>query len=191
MQGRRRRRPRKLADDRAGLEASVLASRRHSGFSGIESGPRPGRLPCPKSLATGKRIRPDCRCRHGERGLLFLTADAADPESAWRRVMTVTMQILSGSLLLAVCSLIHLCVFAGAARLLRALGAESGRSYGVRVVKLMGTGLAAAVAAHTVQVWIWAAVFVIGGALPDLAEAIYLGIISLTERPVSAVPLVQ
>ena len=94
--------------------------------------------------------------------------------------MTVTMQILSGSLLLAVCSLVHLCVLAGAARLLRILGQDSRGSYGLRVVKVVGTGLAAAVAAHTVQVWIWAAVFVIADALPDFAEAIYFSLATYT-----------
>ncbi len=94
--------------------------------------------------------------------------------------MTVTMQILSGSLILAVCSLIHLCVLAGAVRLLRVLGADSGGPYGLRVVKLMGTGLAAAVSAHTIQVWIWAAVFVIAETLPDFAEAIYFSLATYT-----------
>ena len=94
--------------------------------------------------------------------------------------MTVTMQILSGSAILAVCSLIHLCVLAGAARLLRILGTDFGKSCGLRIVKLMGTGLAAAVAAHTIQVWIWAALFVITQTLPDFSEAIYFSLATYT-----------
>ena len=94
--------------------------------------------------------------------------------------MTVTIQILSGSLLLAACSLVHLCVLAGAAKLLRVLGEDSGRPYGVRVVKLMGTGLAAAVSAHTIQVWIWAVVFVLTETLPDFSEAIYFSLATYT-----------
>ena len=94
--------------------------------------------------------------------------------------MTVTAQILLGSLVLAACSLIHLCVLAGAARLLGVIGTDTGRSYSLRVVKLMGTGLAAAVAAHTVQVWVWAAAFVAADALPDFAEAIYFSLATYT-----------
>ena len=94
--------------------------------------------------------------------------------------MTVTMQILSGGLILAMCSLVHLCILTGAVRLLRFLGEDSGRPYGLRVVMFMGTGLAAAVSAHIVQVWIWAAMFVVTETLPEFSEAVYFSLATYT-----------
>ena len=94
--------------------------------------------------------------------------------------MTVTMQLVYGGLILAVCSLVHLCVLTGAVRLLRFLGEDSGRPYGLRAVMFMGTGLAAAVFAHIVQVWIWAVMFVVMETLPELSEAIYFSLATYT-----------
>lgn len=94
--------------------------------------------------------------------------------------MTVTMQILSGGLILAMCSLVHLCILTGAVRLLRFLGEDSGKPYGLRVVMFMGTGLAAAVSAHIVQVWIWAAMFVVTETLPEFSEAVYFSLATYT-----------
>ncbi|MDE0033875.1 MAG: potassium channel family protein [Deltaproteobacteria bacterium] len=94
--------------------------------------------------------------------------------------MTVTMQILSGGLILALCSLVHLCILTGAVRLLRLLGEDSGKPYGLRIVKLMGTGLAAAVSAHIIQVWMWAAMFVVTETLPDFSEAVYFSLATYT-----------
>ena len=94
--------------------------------------------------------------------------------------MTVTMQILSGGLILATCSLVHLCILTGAVRLLRFLGEDSGKPYGLRVVMFMGTGLAAAVSAHIVQVWIWAATFVVTETLPEFSEAVYFSLATYT-----------
>ena len=76
--------------------------------------------------------------------------------------------------------MIHLCVLADAARLLRVIGGDSGRPNGVRVVKFMGTGLAAAVSARTIQVGMWAVVFVLTETLPDLSEAIYFSLVTHT-----------
>jgi hypothetical protein len=96
--------------------------------------------------------------------------------------MTVTMQILSGSLVLGLCSFIHLCLLAVAVRLLKRLGAGGADDdpYGLRIIELMGAGLAAVVLAHTVQVWIWAAAFVMAGTLSDLADAIYFSLVTYT-----------
>lgn len=95
--------------------------------------------------------------------------------------MTVTMQILSGSLVLGACSSIHLCLLAGAVRLLQALGANSGDApRGSHAAKLMGTGFAVVVLGHTLQVWVWAGVFVVAGVLSDIAEAIYFSLVTYT-----------
>ena len=94
--------------------------------------------------------------------------------------MTVTMQLLSGGLILAVCSLVHLGILTGAVRLLRFLGEDSGKPYGLRAVMFMGTGLAAAVAAHIVQIWIWAAMFVVTETLPEFSEAVYFSLATYT-----------
>ena len=95
--------------------------------------------------------------------------------------MTITMQILAGSLILGVCSLIHLGLLVGAVRLLKAIAADVDHDpYRLRIVKFMGAGLAVVVLAHTIQVWLWAIVFVLAGALPDLAEAIYFSLVTYT-----------
>ena len=94
--------------------------------------------------------------------------------------MTVTMQLLSGGLILAVCSLVHLGILTGAVRLLRFLGEDSGKPYGLRAVMFMGTGLAAAVSAHLVQIWIWAVMFVVTETLPEFSEAVYFSLATYT-----------
>ena len=95
--------------------------------------------------------------------------------------MTITMQILFGSLILGARALIHLCLLAGAIRLLQVLGGDADREpYGLRILTLVGAGLAAVVLAHTIQVWIWAAAFIVAGTLPDLAEAIYFSLVTYT-----------
>ena len=95
--------------------------------------------------------------------------------------MTILMQVASGSLVLGLCSLIHLCLLAGAIRLLETLRADADDApFGLRAAKLMGIGFAAVVLAHTLQVWVWAVVFILMGTLPDRGEAIYFSLVTYT-----------
>jgi len=95
--------------------------------------------------------------------------------------VSLLFQIILGSLVLGLCSFIHIGLLVGTVGQLRVLGNVLKRSsHGIRSGILIAVTLAALVLAHTIQVWIWAISFVALSALPNLADAIYFSLVSYT-----------
>ena len=93
----------------------------------------------------------------------------------------MTKQIVWGSLVLSLCLLIHIVFIVSAIRLLPHIAARfAGAMQSVRISAVLCGGLGIIVAAHTVQIWIWATSFVALGALPDIGEAIYFALVTYT-----------
>ena len=95
--------------------------------------------------------------------------------------MTWGMQILSGSTLLAICSLIHVACIAFGVPILQREGRllPSGQS-NWRVLILLGFVIVLVVFGHTVQVWLWSVVFYGVGAFPDFAASFYFATATYT-----------
>ncbi len=95
--------------------------------------------------------------------------------------MSVSVQIIFGSIVLSICSLIHVAVLVGAVGLLRRM-AEPVSHWArlLRAAALLGVGFSAVVLAHTIQVWIWSFVFLAVGALPSFENAIYFALVTTT-----------
>ena len=93
----------------------------------------------------------------------------------------VISQILWGSAVLGLCSLLHVALLVLAIRLLQHM-AQWNRPANttLRAGVLLGGALALIVFSHSAQVWIWAVSFVLIGALPDLAGAIYFALVTYT-----------
>lgn len=90
-------------------------------------------------------------------------------------------QIFLGSVLLALCSVLFVVCLVLAARFLTNLDQIDPAGPGFRhSALLMGSGVVAIVAGHTVVVWIWALSFVLSGALPTYAEAVYFTLVTYT-----------
>lgn len=96
-------------------------------------------------------------------------------------VTNMTGQILWGSLVLGICSAVHL---AFVIWWVRHLNAASARYDDLRpllkITALIGGTFAVIVVAHTLQVWMWAVSFVWLSALPNLSEAIYFSLVTYT-----------
>ena len=92
--------------------------------------------------------------------------------------MTTFEQILMGSLLLGLCSLIHVSALVIAVTwLTNMFGKFAGITHwGI----LVGTAFAIVVLSHTVQISVWATSFVALGAFAEGAEAIYFAITTYT-----------
>jgi len=101
--------------------------------------------------------------------------------------MTSTMQIIAGSFLLFICSAIHLVMLVATIRMMRNVGSRftslvqdntpgPDNHWGL----LTAIAFAAVVAAHTIQVWLWAAAFVGLGALTEFSHALYFSLVTYT-----------
>ena len=94
--------------------------------------------------------------------------------------MDVFTQLLFGSFCLGLSSIIHIAVLLAAISVLRLIHYHVGENQFLKPALLLATALAAVVFGHTVQVWLWAAAFMINGALPTLADAIYFSLVTYT-----------
>jgi hypothetical protein len=93
----------------------------------------------------------------------------------------MAQQIVWGSLVLGLCSLIHVVIIVGSMRMVRHLDVrliELPRN--VRLALLISTAFATAAFAHIVQVWIWAHILLATGALHSMEEALYFSISTYT-----------
>ncbi len=95
--------------------------------------------------------------------------------------MTSTMQIVLGSLLLLICSSLHLGILVAAVGVMRRVGTRfpkphRGNQWGI----IIAIAFCHVVLAHTVQVWLWAATFVILGALTGISDALYFALVTYT-----------
>ncbi len=95
--------------------------------------------------------------------------------------MTTTIQILWGSVLLGLCSLIQIFLLLAAVQLMRLAARHLKDIHGMLRMSILASGaFAAVVLGHTIQVWLWAGSFVYLGALPDIASAIYFSLVTYT-----------
>jgi len=95
--------------------------------------------------------------------------------------MSVSIQIIFGSVILSLCSLIHVAVLVTAIGLLRRLAASVADWTRLqRAGAMLGTGFSAVVLAHTLQVWIWSFALLLVGALPTFENAIYFALVTST-----------
>ena len=95
--------------------------------------------------------------------------------------MSITMQILTGSLLLGLCSLIHILLITLTARFLGRLTHHFEDQMGHwRSGVLIACTFAVIVLSHTVQTWIWAFSFILLGVLKDMGDAIYFSLVTYT-----------
>lgn len=95
--------------------------------------------------------------------------------------MTIVTQIFMGSVVLGVCSMIHIVLLVAAIKLLRRMSPPDRASRTpFHVLKLLIVGFSVVLFAHTVQVWIWALSFVAMGTLPNISDAIYFSLVTYT-----------
>lgn len=92
--------------------------------------------------------------------------------------MSTTVQILLGSVILGLCSFLHIVILVTWVGMMRRLGTRfvSFSHWGF----VTGIGFVAVVFAHTVQVWVWAFSFILLGALNEMGEAIYFALSTYT-----------
>lgn len=95
--------------------------------------------------------------------------------------MTIGMQLAIGSVLLGVCSALHIGILAGTIALLQRMGQKFGVPRKTRHwASLTLIAFFAVVLAHTLQVWIWAASFTLIEVVPTFSQAIYFSLVTYT-----------
>ncbi|WP_424833597.1 ion channel [Ruegeria sp.] len=95
--------------------------------------------------------------------------------------MTLSQQILWGSIYLGVCFLIEIILLTWCVLTLRRfLEKWESSSAILATAGPIGIALVFIVFTHTVQVWIWAIVWVLGDVLPDWNTALYFSLVTFT-----------
>ncbi len=95
--------------------------------------------------------------------------------------MTLTEQILWGSLALGVCFAVEIALLVVCNLWLEKLSVKMTRNLAViRAGTLIAVSLGVIVLAHTIQVWIWAGAWVFGNVMPDWNSAIYFSLVTYT-----------
>ncbi len=95
--------------------------------------------------------------------------------------MIIAVQIFWGSVVLGICSVIHIAIIVWSVSLLKVLGPRLTRySAKIRLSVLLGKAFGFVIVSHSVQVWILAFSFMIIGAIPSLSDAIYFSLTTYT-----------
>jgi hypothetical protein len=95
--------------------------------------------------------------------------------------MTMSAQVLLGSFFLTLCALGHVGMVALSIPFMsRAARAMSRRAAVLRSGVLLAGAVFAVLVAHTVQIWVWAAVLLRVGAFPDLETSFYFATVTYT-----------
>lgn len=95
--------------------------------------------------------------------------------------MTIVMQIIFGSILLGVCSLIHILLLVAAIKMLHILSLPDESPRGpFQSLRLISVGFSLVLLAHTIQVWLWAGSFMYLGTFSNFSDAIYFSIVTYT-----------
>lgn len=90
-------------------------------------------------------------------------------------------QILWGSLVLGLCTLLHLVMLLSWVKLLSKLqNSEATHISLIRQFAVLGSALAIIIVIHTIQVWFWAVSLVLLDALDRLSDAIYFALVTYT-----------
>ncbi|MEH6359277.1 MAG: ion channel [Amylibacter sp.] len=95
--------------------------------------------------------------------------------------MIIAVQIFWGSVILAICSVIHIAIIVLSVSLLRLIGPKLTRySAKVRMGVMLSKAFGFVVISHTIQVWILAFSFVISNAIITIGDAIYFALTTYT-----------
>lgn len=93
--------------------------------------------------------------------------------------MTLFNQLLWGSIFLTICAVIHVFAIAMYTGQLTRLGkVMENRGRSMQLVVLVGAAFGLITLSHTVQVWIWAKVFILMGVIDDLNSALYFALVT-------------
>ncbi len=95
--------------------------------------------------------------------------------------MSQLSQIFWGSTVLALCCLIHVSAIAlGAGLVSRTAKTIDNKYRKTKVAVLLTEATGVLVAAHTVQVWIWALMLFLFGVMDDFYDAVYFSLVTYT-----------
>ena len=95
--------------------------------------------------------------------------------------MTLLQQIMWGSLYLGLCFVVEVLLLVWCTLLLVRLAARLRHlSQAMRTAAVMSVSLVFIVLAHTLQVWLWAGVWILNDILPDWNTAIYFSLVTYT-----------
>lgn len=95
--------------------------------------------------------------------------------------MSITFQIIFGSLMLILCSFVHISLLVLTVKLIRWLDHKATKpDEDVHWGGILMVAFTMVVIAHAFQVWLWAATFVGLGALSNLSEAVYFSLVTYT-----------
>ena len=90
-------------------------------------------------------------------------------------------QVAFGSALLVLCALIHVAVIAAGVPLLARFGRAARPWHRAnRIALLLSTSIALVLLAHTLEIWLWAAIFAWRADLTSFAEAFYFATVTYT-----------
>ena len=91
------------------------------------------------------------------------------------------MQIVTGSLLLLICSALHIALLVSVIGFLGKMGRRSTRrALPTHWVFPTAIAFAVVILAHTIQVWIWAVSFIALSTLSDFSDALYFSLVTYT-----------
>jgi len=95
--------------------------------------------------------------------------------------MTLAQQIVWGSLYLGLCFLIEVVLLVGCTLFVQHLAKQWDMTRKIlRTVAPICIALSVIILIHTIQVWIWAVVWVLGNVLPDWNTALYFSLVTFT-----------
>ena len=94
--------------------------------------------------------------------------------------MVLLIQTLIGSALLLGCTLGHILAVVASIPVLRHLGHRYQNQVMKRTFVVFSATVLILLASHSVQVWAWAALFLITGDMPDLATSLYFSTVTYT-----------
>ncbi|MFK5996620.1 MAG: ion channel [Rhodobacterales bacterium] len=95
--------------------------------------------------------------------------------------MSIAAQILLGSIILGLCSLIHIIILVWSVSLIRILQPKLTRfSARIRLGLLISKAFFFVVMAHSIEVWVWAFSFDLSNAVPNIGEAVYFALTTYT-----------
>lgn len=94
--------------------------------------------------------------------------------------MSLFVQVLVGSSLLVLSAIIHVSGVAASIPVLRWLAAHMQFSILFRTIVVLSACIMGLLAAHSVQIWIWAALFYRLGHFEDLTTALYFSTVTYT-----------
>ncbi|WP_171177402.1 potassium channel family protein [Ruegeria sp. HKCCD8929] len=95
--------------------------------------------------------------------------------------MTLSQQILWGSMYLGLCFVIEIVMLTWCTLVIRRLAEKwASKGHTIQTASPIAVALGFIVLTHTIQVWIWAMVWVFSSVLPDWNSALYFSLVTFT-----------